>query len=74
MPLLNNGEEQPPLANFVAQIPAAFKANDAEAFAELIATDKFNTITVYGGEGVVYKVAHQNKNKLTIKNLSQNYF
>ena len=63
---LTSPEEQQ-LADFTAQILAAFKANDANAFTSLIATGKFNIVTLYGGEGVVYSVAHQNKDELKIK-------
>lgn len=65
MPLPGDSEDQLPY--FIAQIFYAFDTNDADAFADLIATDKFNIITVYGGEGVVDRVAHQHKDQLTIK-------
>lgn len=64
-PLPGDSEDQLPY--FIALIFYAFETNDADAFAELIATDNLNIVTVYGGEGVVDRVAHQNKDELTIK-------
>lgn len=60
-----NPEEQQ-IAVFTAKIHIALNANDANSFANLITTDKFNVVTIYGGEGVVDRVAHQNKDELTI--------
>lgn len=60
-------QEEQQIAVFTAKIHVALAGNNEKTFKKLIATDKFNVVTVYGGEGVVYSVAHQNKDHLKIK-------
>lgn len=59
--------EEQQIAVFTAKIHVALAGNNEKTFTKLIATDKFNVVTVYGGEGVVYSVAHQNKDHLKIE-------